>query len=142
MNKYLMVIMCCMLIGIPIAYNDPTEGGLREEPYTGLFFVSIIQFIAYLLTRNIESLSLRRNTRLLSLVLIFIGSYFYWNTCTALIKKQYAADLSSSTKSISKNSLLFRKLFTKGVDLDPGLITTFLTSVLISFSKNNFICLS
>ena len=53
-----------------------------------------------------------------------------------------AADLSSSTKSISKNSLLFRKLFTKGVDLDPGLITTFLTSVLISFSKNNFICLS
>ena len=41
MNKYLMVIMCCMLIGIPIAYVDPTEGGLREEPYTGLFFVSI-----------------------------------------------------------------------------------------------------
>ena len=60
----------------------------------------------------------------------------------ALPSAKYAADLSSSTKSISKNSLLFRKLFTKGVDRDPGLITTFLTSVLISFSKNNFICLS
>ena len=56
--------------------------------------VSIIQFIAYLFTRNIESLSLRRNARLLSLVLIFIGSYFYWNTGDALIKKPYAADIS------------------------------------------------
>ena len=41
MNKYLMVIFCCMLIGIPIAFVNPTEGGLREEPFIGLFYVSI-----------------------------------------------------------------------------------------------------
>ena len=36
-----MVIFCCMLIGIPIAFVNPTEGGLREEPIIGLFYVSI-----------------------------------------------------------------------------------------------------
>jgi len=55
MNKYLMVIMCCMLIGIPIAYVDPTEGGLREEPYTGLFFVSIGGAIVVILYSSMQT---------------------------------------------------------------------------------------
>ncbi len=56
--------------------------------------VSIIQFLSYVLTRGIESLSLRRNIRFSSLVAIIIGSYFFWNTGDALLKKPYAADIA------------------------------------------------
>ena len=52
--------------------------------------VSLIQFAAYLASRGIESLSLRRNLRFGSLIAIFIGSYFYWNNGEALIQKPYA----------------------------------------------------
>ena len=63
MNKYLMVIFCCMLIGIPIAFVNPTEGGLREEPIIGLFYVSIAGAIVIILyssmqTRKEQQLSL------------------------------------------------------------------------------------
>ena len=47
--------MCCMLIGIPIAYVDPTEGGLRDEPYTGLFFVSIGGAIVIILYSSMQT---------------------------------------------------------------------------------------
>ncbi len=56
--------------------------------------VSIIQFLSYVITRGIESLSLRRNIRFSSLVAIIIGSYFFWNTGDALLKKPYAADIA------------------------------------------------
>ena len=56
--------------------------------------VTVLQFIAYLLTRGIESLNTRKNIRFGSLIVIFIGSYFYWNSGSALIKKPYAADIA------------------------------------------------
>ena len=56
--------------------------------------VSLIQFAAYLASRGIESLSLRRNIRFGSLIAIFIGSYFYWNNGEALIQKPYASDIA------------------------------------------------
>ena len=56
--------------------------------------VTIIQFIAYVLTRNIESISIRRNIRFSSFILILIGSYFYWGTGEALIRRPYAADIA------------------------------------------------
>ena len=56
--------------------------------------ISILQFIAYTVSRGIEALSIRRNIRFTSLVLIFIGSYFYWNTGEALVRKPYAADIA------------------------------------------------
>ena len=56
--------------------------------------ISIIQFLAYLLTRGIESLTQRRNIRFGSLIAIFIGSYLFWNTGDALTKKPYAADIA------------------------------------------------
>ena len=56
--------------------------------------VSILQFISYVLTRGIESLSLRRNIRFGSLMAIFIGSYIFWNTGDALVKKPFAADIA------------------------------------------------
>ena len=55
MNKYLMVVMCCMLIGIPIAFVNPTEGGLREEPFIGLFYVSIGGAIVIILYSSYQS---------------------------------------------------------------------------------------
>ena len=55
MNKYLMVILCCMLIGIPIAFVNPTEGGLREEPFIGLFYVSIGGAIVIILYSSYQS---------------------------------------------------------------------------------------
>ncbi|MFL2648004.1 MAG: ABC transporter permease [Candidatus Actinomarina sp.] len=56
--------------------------------------ISIIQFIAYIMTRGIESLSQRRNLRFASLLTIAVGSYFFWNTGDALTKKPYAADIA------------------------------------------------
>ena len=56
--------------------------------------VSLIQFIAYIASRGIESLSLRRNIRFGSLLTIVIGSYFYWNNGDALIQKPYASDIA------------------------------------------------
>ena len=55
MNKYLMVIFCCMLIGIPIAFVNPTEGGLREEPIIGLFYVSIAGAIIIILYSSMQT---------------------------------------------------------------------------------------
>ena len=55
MNKYLMVIFCCMLIGIPIAFINPTEGGLREEPIIGLFYVSIAGLIIIVLYSSMQT---------------------------------------------------------------------------------------
>ena len=56
--------------------------------------ISLVQFMAYLLTRGIESLTQRRNIRFGSLIAIFIGSYLFWNTGDALTKKPYAADIA------------------------------------------------
>ena len=56
--------------------------------------ISLFQFIAYLLTRGIESLTQRRNIRFGSLLVIFISSYIFWNYGDALTKKPYAADIA------------------------------------------------
>jgi len=41
MDKYLLVVMGFLMIGIPIAFLSPTTGELREEPFILLFYVSI-----------------------------------------------------------------------------------------------------
>ena len=41
MDKYLLVVMGFLMIGIPIAFITPTTGELREEPFIPLFYVSI-----------------------------------------------------------------------------------------------------
>ena len=63
MNKYLMVILCCMLIGIPIAFVNPTEGGLREEPFIGLFYVSIGGAIVIILYSSYQSRKAQQKLR-------------------------------------------------------------------------------
>ena len=55
---------------------------------------SIILFIVYILSRNIESLNLRRNTRFLGFILLCIGSFIYWNSGEIAIQKTYALDIA------------------------------------------------
>ena len=56
--------------------------------------VSIIQVLIYVFTKNIESLSLKRNVRFIGFLLNIVGSYFFWNTGDALLKKTYAGDIA------------------------------------------------
>jgi len=55
MNKYLMVIFCCMVIGVPIAFVSPTDGGLREEPIIPLFYASIAGAIIIILYSSMQT---------------------------------------------------------------------------------------
>ena len=75
-----------------------------DSPYdSDVIFVSMIKFIAvasilqmlaFVYTRNIESISARRNVRFTSFMIIIIGSVFYWNTGEMLNQKIYAMDIA------------------------------------------------
>ena len=41
MDKYLLIVMGLLIVGIPIAFVSPTTGELREEPFIILFYTSI-----------------------------------------------------------------------------------------------------
>ena len=41
MDKYLTVILVFMIIGIPIAFIEPTTGQIRDKPFYALFYASI-----------------------------------------------------------------------------------------------------
>ena len=56
--------------------------------------ISLIQFLVYVATKGIESLQIRKLLRFSGLLLILLGSYFFWNTGDALSKKTYAADIA------------------------------------------------
>ena len=56
--------------------------------------VSVVQILVYIYTRNIESLSMRRNVRFASLVTIAILSLLYWNQGDLAIQKPYAMDIA------------------------------------------------
>ncbi len=75
-----------------------------DSPYdSDVIFVSMIKFIAvasilqmlaFVYTRNIESISARRNVRFTSFMIIIIGSVIYWNTGEMLNQKIYAMDIA------------------------------------------------
>ena len=56
--------------------------------------VSVVQILVYIYTRNIESLSLRRNVRFISLSILAILSILYWNSGDLAIQKPYAMDIA------------------------------------------------
>lgn len=41
MDKYLMVVMIFLIVGIPISFISPTTGEIRETPLLVLFYGSI-----------------------------------------------------------------------------------------------------
>ena len=55
---------------------------------------SLIQVLAYVFTRNIESLSLRRNIRSFAFLLLIIGSYIFWNSGDQNVLRPYAMDIA------------------------------------------------
>ena len=75
-----------------------------DSPYdSDVIFVSMIKFIAvasilqmlaFVYTRNIESISARRNVRFTSFMIIIISSFVYWNTGEMLNQKIYAMDIA------------------------------------------------
>lgn len=75
-----------------------------DSPYdSDVIFVSMIKFIAvasilqmlaFVYTRNIESISARRNVRFTSFMIIIISSFIYWNTGEMLNQKIYAMDIA------------------------------------------------
>ena len=75
-----------------------------DSPYdSDIIFVSMIKFIAvasvlqmlaFVYTRNIESLSARRNVRFASFTTLIVGSLVYWNTGEMLNQKIYAMDIA------------------------------------------------
>jgi len=40
-DNYLLVVLVFLIVGIPIAFVEPTTGEIREQPYVGLFYASI-----------------------------------------------------------------------------------------------------
>ncbi len=46
MDKYLLVVLGFLMIGIPIAFIEPATGELREQPFILLFWASIGGIIA------------------------------------------------------------------------------------------------
>ena len=56
--------------------------------------VSILQMLAFVYSRNIESLSSRRNVRFASFITLMLASLFYWNTGEMLNQKIYAMDIA------------------------------------------------
>ena len=56
--------------------------------------VSVLQMLAFVYTRNIESLSARRNVRFASFTTLILGSLIYWNTGEMLNQKIYAMDIA------------------------------------------------
>ena len=45
MDKYLTIILIFMVVGIPIAFVDVTEGGFKESPRLDVFYGSIAGII-------------------------------------------------------------------------------------------------
>ena len=41
MDKYLLVVMVFLIVGIPIAFVSPATGEIREHPFIPLFYASI-----------------------------------------------------------------------------------------------------
>ena len=56
--------------------------------------VSILQMLVYVITRNIESLNLRRNARSAAFIFLIIASFVYWNTGELANQKPYAMDIA------------------------------------------------
>ena len=46
MDKYIMIVLGFLMVGIPIAFISPTTGELREQPFFALFWASIGGIIA------------------------------------------------------------------------------------------------
>ena len=49
MDKYILVLLGVLVMGIPIAFVSPDTGELRQQPFIGLFYASIGGIIAVII---------------------------------------------------------------------------------------------
>ena len=49
MDKYVLVLLGVLMMGIPIAFVSPDTGELRPQPFLGLFYASIGGIIAVII---------------------------------------------------------------------------------------------
>ena len=49
MDKYILVLLGVLVMGIPIAFVSPDTGELRPQPFIGLFYASIGGIIAVII---------------------------------------------------------------------------------------------
>ena len=49
MDKYILVLLGVLVMGIPIAFVSPDTGELRPQPFLGLFYASIGGIIAVII---------------------------------------------------------------------------------------------
>lgn len=62
-DKYLLVILIFMMVGIPIAFFDPGTGELRAEPLILLFYASIAGMIIIILYDSYKARKKRQAER-------------------------------------------------------------------------------
>lgn len=62
-DKYLTVILIFMLVGIPIAFFNPTTGEVRPRPFYELFYASIGGIIIIVLYDSLKTRKQRQLTR-------------------------------------------------------------------------------
>jgi NADH:ubiquinone oxidoreductase subunit 3 (subunit A) len=55
MDKYLLVVLGFLMIGIPIAFIEPATGELREQPFILLFYASIGGIIAVIVYSSYQA---------------------------------------------------------------------------------------
>ena len=76
-------------------YDSPYDSDIKFVSMIKFITVaSILQMLAFVYTRNIESLSARRNVRFISFITLILGSLIYWNTGEMLNQKIYAMDIA------------------------------------------------
>ena len=62
-DKYLLVILIFMIVGIPIAFVNPGTGEIREQPWFGLFYASIAGMIIIILYSSFQERKQRQKDR-------------------------------------------------------------------------------
>jgi len=61
MDKYLLVVMGVLMIGIPIAFLESSTGELRDQPLFPLFWESIGGIITIIVLRSYNNMTETQN---------------------------------------------------------------------------------
>jgi len=62
-DKYLLVILIFMIVGIPISFVSPSNGEIREQPLIPLFYASIGGIIIVILYSSFKERKERQKER-------------------------------------------------------------------------------
>ena len=63
MGKYLTIVLAMMFVTMAIAFLSPLDGGLREEPFYPLFWVSVVGAIAIIIYSSYKNRKAQQQLR-------------------------------------------------------------------------------